>query len=146
MLKDYLPLSQIHVVNTVTDWREAIQIAAEPLLQKNAITPQYIERILTLKEEIGPYFVIAPHIAMPHSRPEDGALAQALSLLVISQGVNFDSENDPVNIVLLLAAKDSNSHLEMLSQVAELFADESAVQALIQAKDKQSAADIIYRY
>lgn len=146
MLKSYLPLSHIQQLESVADWQQAVQQCAAPLLQQQLIEPRYLDRIFQLYDEIGPYFVIAPQIAMPHARPEDGALAQALSLLVIKQGVNFGSENDPVKIVILLAAKDNTSHLDMLAAVAELLSDESAVEAIIQAKDVASIADVVHRY
>ena len=146
MLKDNLPLSQIQQVESVENWQQAVELAAKPLLKNGAIEPNYLQRILQLTEEIGPYYVIAPEIAMPHSRPEDGVLKQALSLVVLKQGVNFNSENDPVRIVLMLAAKDNTSHIEMLSAVAELFSDDDAVQQIIQASDVNEISEVVYRY
>lgn len=146
MLKEYLPLSQIQQIESVESWQKAVEAVAKPLLDNGSIEPKYLERILQLTGEIGPYYVIAPEIAMPHSRPEDGVLKQALSLVVLKQGVNFGSENDPVKIVLMLAAKDNNSHIEMLSAVAELFSDEEAVQQIIQASDIQTISEVVYRY
>lgn len=83
---------------------------------------------------------------MPHSRPEDGVNEQALSLVVLKQGINFGSDNDPVHIILMLAAKDNTSHLEMLSTVAELFSDENTIQQIIQSTNKAEIANIVYRY
>lgn len=146
MLKTYLPLAQIQQVDAVSDWQQAVKQCAQPLLQAQLIEPRYLDRIFELYNEIGPYFVIAPQIAMPHARPEDGARDQALSLLVIKQGVDFGSENDPVRLVILLAAKDNHSHLDMLAAVAELLSDESAVEAIIQAPDSTAIAEIVHRY
>ncbi|KGQ69349.1 PTS mannitol transporter subunit IIA [Chelonobacter oris] len=146
MLKSYLPLSHIRQVECVSDWQDAVKQCAQPLLQENLIEARYLARILALYDEIGPYFVIAPQIAMPHARPEDGALAQALSLLVVKQGVDFGSENDPVKLVILLAAKDNHTHLEMLAAVAELLSDESAVDEMIRATDIETIAAIAHRY
>lgn len=146
MLKSFLPLAHIQQVETVSDWQQAVKQCAEPLLQEQLIVARYLDRIFTLYDEIGPYFVIAPQIAMPHARPEDGALDQALSLLVIKQGVDFGSENDPVKLVILLAAKDNHSHLDMLAAVAELLSDESAVEAIIQAENSTAIAEIVHRY
>ncbi|MGR6980505.1 PTS sugar transporter subunit IIA [Testudinibacter sp. P27/CKL/0425] len=146
MLKSFLPLAHIQQVETVSDWQQAVKQCAEPLLQEQLIEARYLDRIFTLYDEIGPYFVIAPQIAMPHARPEDGALDQALSLLVIKQEVDFGSENDPVKLVILLVAKDNHSHLDMLEAVAELLSDESAVEAIIQAENSTAIAEIVHRY
>lgn len=146
MLKRFLPLSHIQLMDSVEDWRQAVQCSAAPLLAEKSIEPRYVEQIFRVHQEIGPYYVIAPQIAMPHSRPEDGANEQALSLLVLKQGVNFGSDNDPVRLVLMLAAKDSESHLEMLSAVAELFADEDVIRQIIQADNTTEIAEIVHRY
>ncbi|MGR3807155.1 PTS system IIA component, L-Asc family [Pasteurella testudinis DSM 23072] len=146
MLKSYLPLAHIQLVESVSDWQQAVKQCAQPLLGEQLIEPRYLDRIFQLYEEIGPYFVIAPQIAMPHARPEDGALDQALSLLVIKQGIDFGSENDPVKLLILLAAKDNSSHLDMLAAVAELLADESAVEEMIGAADIEHIAAVVHRY
>ncbi|PVX41315.1 PTS system IIA component (L-Asc family) [Pasteurella langaaensis DSM 22999] len=146
MLKQFLPLSHIQLLNSVDDWQQAVRCSAAPLLAEALIEPSYVESIFKTHQEIGPYYVIAPQIAMPHSRPEEGSKAQALSLVVLKQGVNFGSDNDPVQLVLMLAAKDSESHLEMLSAVADLLSDENAVQQIIQSNNVAEIAEIVHRY
>lgn len=55
-------------------------------------------------------------IAMPHARPEEGANKLSLALTLIPSGVNFDAdENDPVKLLIVLAATDSTSHIEAIS-------------------------------
>ncbi|MEI8632679.1 PTS sugar transporter subunit IIA [Vibrio sp. PP-XX7] len=82
-------------------------------------------------EAIGPYYVLGPGIAMPHSRPEDGVNRIALSLSVFKQGVSFGSEeNDPVHLLVTLAAIDSNSHVDIIAQLAELFMNDEDVQKI----------------
>ncbi|MCI7353365.1 MAG: PTS sugar transporter subunit IIA [[Actinobacillus] rossii] len=146
MLKQFLPLNHIQLIDSVDNWKQAVQYSAEPLLSEKLIEPRYVECIFQLHQKIGPYYVIAPQIAMPHSRPEDGVNEQALSLVVLKQGINFGSDNDPVHIILMLAAKDNTSHLEMLSTVAELFSDENTIQQIIQSTNKAEIANIVYRY
>ena len=112
----------------MADWKEAIQIAARPLLAEGAISPAYVESIIKQKEEIGPYFVIAPRIAMPHTRPEHGAKALGLSIVKLGQAVEFNSEdNDPVDAIFMFSAPDSNSHIEMISQLAEVLSDDEVM-------------------
>ncbi|PJG82713.1 PTS sugar transporter subunit IIA [Caviibacterium pharyngocola] len=146
MLNQYLPPSHIQIIEQVADWQSAVKISAEPLLQEGLIEPRYVEHIFAAHNEIGPYYVIAPQIAMPHSRPENGALAQALSLVVIKQGIDFGSENDPVKLVLMLTAKDNHSHIEMLSAVAELFSDEENIEKIIQSSSVAEISDILATY
>ncbi|CAM3747133.1 Mannitol-specific cryptic phosphotransferase enzyme IIA component [Klebsiella quasivariicola] len=69
MISDWLTPDKINVINTIDTWENAIRLAAEPLLAQ-----EYITAILKSHEEIGPYYVLAPGLAMPHARPEQGVL------------------------------------------------------------------------
>jgi PTS system ascorbate-specific IIA component len=147
VLKEWLTADHIQLCERVEDWRQAVTLSAQPLLQDGVITPNYLTAIFHQQEKLGPYFVLAPGIAMPHARPEEGASALGLSLLKIHQGVNFHSaDNDPVQVVVMLSAPDGNSHIELISQLAELFSDNQAMEALFHAKDKRQIEDIIARY
>ncbi|WKS99379.1 PTS sugar transporter subunit IIA [Gallibacterium salpingitidis] len=134
MLKQFLPKSRIQIVEKADSWQEAVKLCAKPLLDEGMIEPRYVDKIFQLYEDIGPYFVIAPKIAMPHARPEDGVIATGLSLLVVSSGVNFHSEdNDPVSLIIMLAAKDNTEHLSALASLAEMLGDDENVERLVNA-------------
>ena len=139
-LSNWLNKDKVQYVKSVADWKEAIQIAARPLLAEGAISPAYVESIIKQKEDIGPYFVIAPRIAMPHTRPEHGAKALGLSIVKLGQAVEFQSEdNDPVDAIFMFSAPDSNSHIEMISQLAEVLSDDEVMQQIFST---QSAEDL----
>jgi PTS system IIA component len=78
--------------------------------------------------------VLAPGLAMPHARPEQGARKNGLSLLHVKQGVNFAAdENDPVFVVIMLCALSGDDHIQMITALAEVFSDESRLQQLLSA-------------
>ncbi|POT98018.1 PTS mannitol transporter subunit IIA [Escherichia sp. ESNIH1] len=143
-LAKWLNNEKVQYVDKVTDWKEAIQIAGLPLLNEVAISQRYIEAIIRQKEEIGPYFVIAPRIAMPHARPEEGAKALGLSVVKLAEAVVFDAdENDPVDTLFMFSAPDSNSHIEMISQLAELLSDEDEMEKLFNVRSKEELNAIL---
>lgn len=112
MLKALLTSDVIQIVSQAKDWREAITISCQPLIDNGSIEARYVEAIYRSHETIGPYYVIGPSIAMPHARPEDGVNKFSLALTLISDGVTFNAEgNDPVKLLIVLAATDSNSHI-----------------------------------
>lgn len=90
MLNDWLTPDTIHIRHDITDWREAVKASAEPLLANGTITADYVEAIFAQHEKLGPYYVLAPGIAMPHARPEEGAKGLGLSLLTLPHGVKFN--------------------------------------------------------
>ena len=147
MLKTLLNPDVIQVVRQAKDWRDAIAISCNPLILNGSIEPRYIEAIYRSHEAIGPYYVVGPGIAMPHARPEEGVNKLSMALTVITEGVSFHSEgNDPVKLLIVLAATDSNSHIEAISQLAQLFDNENDVQALLGAKTQQEILSVIARY
>ncbi len=59
-LTQWLNAEKIQYIERVSDWKEAIQVTGNPLCREGAISQDYIDTIVRLKEETGPYFVIAP--------------------------------------------------------------------------------------
>ncbi|PKB90324.1 PTS ascorbate transporter subunit IIA [Ewingella americana] len=147
MLNDWLTPDTIHIRHDITDWRAAVKASAEPLLANGTITADYVEAIFAQHEKLGPYYVLAPGIAMPHARPEEGAKGLGLSLLTLPHGVKFNSEdNDPVYSVVMLAAPDKHSHIELISELAELFSSEDEMQKIFAAKDIKTIQEIISKF
>ncbi|WP_089527801.1 PTS sugar transporter subunit IIA [Pantoea ananatis] len=136
-LTQWLNAEKIQYIERVSDWKAAIQVAGDPLLSEGAISQDYIDTIIRLKQETGPYFVIAPRIAMPHARPEQGAKKLGLSVVKLANPVTFDAgENDPVDILFMFSAPDSNSHIEMISQLAEVLTDDDVMERVYQAQSQ----------
>lgn len=143
-LANWLSNEKIQFIDAVSDWKEAVRLAGQPLLKEGAISQDYIEAIIRQKEEIGPYFVIAPRIAMPHARPEEGAKALGLSVVKLGNAVTFDAdENDPVDAIFMFSAPDSNSHIEMISQLAEVLSDDEKMTSIFNAGSKEELKAIL---
>lgn len=147
MLKTLLTPDVIQVVKEVKDWRQAIALSCQPLIDNGSIEPGYVEAIYRSHEAIGPYYVVGPGIAMPHARPEDGVNKLSMALMLITDGVEFNSEgNDPVKLLIVLAATDSNSHIEAICQLAQLFDTSDDVEEILNAGSQQEILSVIARY
>ncbi|UHP10175.1 PTS sugar transporter subunit IIA [Listeria marthii] len=142
MLLDQVTLEDIEINLQAKNWREAIQIAARPLLERGAIKKNYIDGMIQSVENNGPYIVIAKHIALAHTRPEFGVIHGGLTFATLADGVAFGSEMfDPVKLIITLAATDAESHLDVLSELAEVLMDEEKVARLITANSNQAFYD-----
>ena len=151
MLKNLLNTEVVQVVEQGHDLLACllIQRASRFVREQNggSIEPRYVDAIYHSHDTIGPYYVVGPGIAMPHARPEEGANKLSLALTLIPSGVNFDAdENDPVKLLIVLAATDSTSHIEAISQLAKLFDNEKDIQAILTAKTTQDILSVIARY
>lgn len=144
MLTDWINESNVRLIKRTKDWHSAVELSVQPLIEKQAVEGRYLQAIFAMHEQIGPYYVLGEGIAMPHARPEEGVIKTALSLVIVSDGVEFGSEdNDPVYIIFALAAVDSHSHIEMIVSLSRLFCDEEAVNKLKLARDEQEILAIL---
>ena len=147
MLNTLITNERVQIVDSIPDWKESVQTVCKPLLEDGSIESSYVEAIIKTTNEIGPYYVLAPQIAMPHARPEDGVNNNGLALLVVKNGINFNSEeNDPVKILLLLAAKDSDKHIELIQSISEFFCNETDINKVIDANSIDDILNIIEKY
>ena len=132
--------SQILQLSKPLTWQDAIQEVGNLLVKYAYTNNSYIQRMFKAIEEFGPYFVIAPGIAIAHAAPGPDVLKDGLVLMVSRQPINFNSHNDPVHLVFGLAAKDSNHHLDSLAKIANLLGDDELVTKVLKAKNNDEVA------
>ncbi len=144
-LIDYFPESSISIKNSAKNWQEAIDISMSSLLANHYITPDYIKAIKDSTLTNGPYYILAPGVAMPHARPECGAIKTGMSLTLLKQEVTFADDNEGIKLLIGLSAADSDLHIGAIQALSELLCEEEALAALLAAKSEKQLADIIAR-
>lgn len=142
MLKKLIS-KRINFENSVQNWEEAIILSATPLLQEKFILQSYIDHMISGIKNFGPYIILCDGIAMPHSRPEDGALKTGMSFLKLNQGVVFPDTDIPISIFFCLAASDPNSHIDAMTELADLLSNEQQVQQLFQIQTHEDLMKFI---
>lgn len=146
-LEDLLIKNTIKARLPLQTKEEVIQKAGELLVEADAIEPRYIQAMKKVMEELGPYCVVAPGIALLHARPEDGVKRACLSLLTLQDPVKFGhSTNDPVDLVFTLGAIDKQGHIEALAKLAVFLSKEDFLQLLRGCEDSQSLQKNIFEY
>ena len=144
MLKEILTTDLIKAKFSAGSRDEAVRESGRLLVEKGLADEAYIEAMLKNVEVNGTYIVIAPGIAMPHARPEEGALGIGLSIVTLNEPVVFGHpKNDPVNIVVGLCAIDHQSHLKALTELADILMNEKKVEEIINADSQQDIMKII---
>lgn len=147
MLKDLITWKTILLNAECSTWQEAIKLGTDILIENNYIEDRYYDAIMENFKNIGPYMVVAPGIVLSHARPEDGVKKLSMSLVTLKNPVNFGSElNDPVKLIITLAAVDNEAHLKALSQLMELFMNSSDMNEIYKAKTKEEIINIITKY
>lgn len=134
--------SNVQILEGAADWKDAVCQAVAPLERDGFVTEAYKKAIIENVEQLGPYICIAPHIALPHARPEQGVLESQIAVTLFRSEVDFNREDASANLFIALAAADSNSHLDVLMQITDILQDEERVADILQAKDETE----LYQY
>jgi PTS system ascorbate-specific IIA component len=133
-LSELLSAKGIAIRASAQDWRAAVRLAGDGLVASGATASAYTDEMIATVEQLGPYIVIAPGIALAHSRPSAAVQRAGISLVTLAEPVRFGHRtNDPVRLVIGLAAPDEEGHVTALSTLAEFLSDEDRREALIGA-------------
>jgi len=147
MLNDLITKDMIQMMDKVNDWEEAIETAARPLLQGGHIEADYIKAMIDNIKKHGPYVVMSPLVAIPHARPENGVNQVSMSLLILKEGIAFSADGEErVQVIIILAAIDNETHLKALTQLTGLLMEEENINNMINAANIQEILAIIEQY
>ncbi|WP_318508108.1 PTS sugar transporter subunit IIA [Photobacterium leiognathi] len=131
---------------SATTWEQAIKIGTDMLIASGAIQPSYHDAIIQSVKTLGPYIVIAPQLALPHARPENGVNRTAFALVTLQQPIVFDDEDEPVDVLITLAGSSSDEHMEGLLEVTQIIDDEESDTGVDLDKLRRCrSADDVYR-
>ncbi|PTY41226.1 PTS sugar transporter subunit IIA [Brachyspira hampsonii] len=130
MLKEFLK-GNIKIVESVSNWEEALKIGARSLVDNGNIEEKYIQAIIDDVYKYGPYIVLTDGAAMPHSRPENGVLKKGMSFLKVKNGVDFYKTDEKVYLFFTLAAENADGHQEAISELAEFLSNNEKLEKMI---------------
>ncbi|MFI5664407.1 PTS sugar transporter subunit IIA [Streptomyces sp. NPDC051684] len=143
-LSDLIPVEAIRLDVAAPDWQAAVRAAGDLLVSTDVSTDTYTEEMLRNVEENGPYIVIAPGFAFAHARPSPAVLRTGMSWVRLSTPVSFGHEtNDPVHLVVALAAEDAGAHTQAMGALARLLADADTSAALDRAPTPEALRRIL---
>ena len=144
LLADAFGEGSIFIKGSVDNRSEAIQLAGELLVASGKAKKSYVDSMLEAVEKFGPYIVIAPGIALAHGKPSDDVLETGLSLLVLESAIEFQhSQNDPVQLIFGLAATNHESHIELMSELAQFLSDQDSVNSLLTCSDSEQIRSLL---
>ncbi|GKX29868.1 hypothetical protein SH1V18_23480 [Vallitalea longa] len=144
MLRELLEQNDLIRTNiNVKDWEEAVEQGVELLHNAGFVDDRYSKSIIEGTKKHGPYYVICPRVAMPHSRPEDGVKKNGISIMTLEEPVNFGNpDNDPVSIIISLSATDNVSHLEMMQDIVTTISVEDNIDKIEEANTNNDILNI----
>lgn len=148
MLREIVENGYYSFKESFATWEDAIKASYEPLKKANIVEDIYIDAVIECVNKYGPYIVIVPGIAMPHSTEgAAGCNSTAISFMKVENEVDFDAD-DPdkkARLFFSLAAVDHEKHIENIQQLMDTLMNEEIVEALYQCKsieDLKKVADV----
>lgn len=142
-MSDALKREHVQIVESAADWKDAIAVAVQPLVDAGYAEPRYIDGIIENTIAYGPYFVLAPDLALLHARPEQGAIETQLAVTILREGAVFKEGDDPVRVLITLVATDATQHIDVMRQIATMFADPANIE---RAATSETADDVYAQF
>ena len=131
------------------DWKDAVRANGVPLKREGYIDDAYLDAVIACVEKYGPYIVIAPNIAMPHSTEgAPGVYKTGIGFMTTEQPVHFDP-NDPekdARLFFMLASNDSEAHLNNMMQLADMLSNDDLVADLLNARNDEDVLAVAEKY
>ncbi|WP_416327085.1 PTS sugar transporter subunit IIA [[Eubacterium] hominis] len=149
MLKEIIEQKHYCFTQSFQSWEDAIRASYQPLLQDGIVEDIYVQAVIDCVKKYGPYIVIVPNIAMPHSTEgAKGCNGTAISFMKVEQEVDFDPE-DPdkkARLFFSLAAVDHEQHMNNIQQLMDTLMNEEIVEALLSATSIEDLEKIAETY
>lgn len=149
MLREFVEKKHYKFAEAAGDWREAIRMSCEALETDGTVEGIYKEDIIACVEQYGPYIVIMPDVALPHTQEgARGVHDTAISFMKLEQPVSFDEE-DPekdARLFFTLASCNPDQHLANMTKLSELLMNEDVVAALLEVSTPEGLLEIQETY
>jgi PTS system ascorbate-specific IIA component len=134
LLKDFVELKHCNFIEKANDWQDAMRKACEPLVADGTVDESYSDAIIESVKKNGPYIVLIPGVAMPHSMINAGGVnGTAVSFMKCEQPVFFseDDEEKYGTIFLTVCAVNTDDHLKNMKQVFSMLTSEDLLADLM---------------
>lgn len=140
-MQDMLKRENVRILPEVADWQQAVQISIDPLIEGGYVEQRYVDGVFENTEKYGPYYVLAPDLALIHARAEQGVISRQLAVTVLRKPIRFSPDGYEVRLLIALAAEDPKSHTQCLKQLAGIIGDEERMEKILEAQ----SCDEIYQ-
>ncbi|WP_172208535.1 PTS sugar transporter subunit IIA [Pseudolactococcus hodotermopsidis] len=127
--KDLVRISDKQPAN----WEEAIRISCENLIEKELIDGVYVDEVVEAVRQYGPYIVIVPGVAMPHSTAKSaGVFGTAIAFTKFHDKIYFEAGNEEkqAKLFFTLAAKNPDEHMANIAALSDLLMTDGVIESL----------------
>ncbi len=136
LISQLLPLSNVIVDLDVASKKRVFEQAGLLFENTNQIARSQVFDSLFAREKLGSTG-LGQGVAIPHGRIK-GLREAVAALVIMKEAIPFDApDGQPVKIacILLVPEKATDKHLQILSELAQMFSDKQFRETLLHSKD-----------
>ncbi len=149
MLREFVEKKHYLFAEEAKDWEEAILMSCKSLEADGTVESNYGHDIVECVRKYGPYIVIMPNVAMPHSQEgANGVNKTAIGFMKLNKPVSFDP-NDPekdAQLFFTLASCNPEQHLNNMMKLSEMLMNEELVAELLKAQGPEDLLKLQEKY
>lgn len=149
MLREFVEKKHYLFAKEAKDWEDAIRMSCRSLEADHTVDPEYAEQIVECVKKYGPYIVLMPGVAMPHSQEgAQGVHKTAIGFMKLEKPVSFcpgDTDKD-ASLFFTLAACDSSEHMENMVKLSQMLLNEDLLRELQSAKTAEDLLMLQEKY
>ena len=147
LLKEIVEKKRYAFVEGKLDWREALRQCCKPLEAEGLVDPVYADVIIENVEKNGPYIVLVPGVAMPHTTENaQGCNGTGIGFMRSDESVHFDEENPTpdtdAQIFFTLCSTNQDEHFKNMQRLMAVLTNEEAVEKLKMATSPEDLLEI----
>lgn len=147
MIRDILVEAVVDVEKEVHNWQDCVEAGGDLLVKANKITPTFIHSMIDVVNELGPYMILLPDVALFHGKPSEAVKEACLSFITFDKDIYFSEfENQRIKCCFCLGAVDANSHMQMLASLVPLLQNQEFIKYATEHGSKEAIMEIINRY
>lgn len=130
-------------------WEEAIIKNAQPLIDNNYVDERYPKAIIDCIKEYGPYIILVPNVAMPHSTESaEGVFKTGVSFMKVNKPVKFDENDEEKNAQLffMVASENGEQHIRNIQNLCEIFENQELLNGLSKVNNEADLIKLVKQY
>ncbi|WP_425379739.1 PTS sugar transporter subunit IIA [Spiroplasma endosymbiont of Stenodema calcarata] len=136
-----------YIKKPIKKWEEAIKVGSNLLIENNYVQNDFPTKIIKITNDLGPYYILAPKLALLHIMPDSTILKTGISFTYFKIPVAFQEEKKyHIKYCLALSAEDNFSHIELLQQIAKLFAKKEFLTDIKKCSSTIELINIVKKY
>lgn len=149
MLREFVKKNHYLFAEEAKSWQDAIRMSCKTLEADGTVGQGYAQEIIDCVEKYGPYIIIMPNVAIPHSQECSASVfSTAIAFMKLEKPVSFDPE-DPekdAQLFFTLASCDPDKHLDNIRRFSEMMMEEEIVEELLRASGPEDLLAIQEKY